>query len=254
MINCHCHSNASYCAEESMSLDLISAFVEKSEFIDKTVISDHSFALYFPADVAWSWEYMRDSSIFDSYRDAGSEKLLRHIGRIREFPSLIPGLEVEMMHDGRFTVDESLLFDIDVIIGSVHWLNAPSAPREMLKYWERHTMRILEKNVTILGHPFRWITNMFGAIPEKTVLKIVKAAYDTDTALELNSHYEIDTDTAMLRAAAQMRVPIAFSNDAHAPLELKDFEYHYSVIKKAELSLNDLVILNPDSGIPAWKL
>jgi histidinol phosphatase-like PHP family hydrolase len=244
MINCHCHSNISYCADESMTLELIAEFVRNADFIEQTAVTDHSFAIYFPSDVAWSWSYMQDSTIFDKFENAGTKKLLHHISDMKKYSELIPGVEVELMHDGRFTLDESLLPEIDIVIGSVHWLNAPSDPGDILKYWEKHTLQILEKNVDILGHPYRWIVNTLGSVPEKSIMRIAKAALDTNTALELNSHYEIDTDIAMLRIAAEFNIPIAFSIDAHWPSELKNFDYHYQVIKNAGLSLNELTIFN----------
>jgi len=243
MINYHCHSTRSYCAERTMTLDLIADAVRNDSNIEATALTDHSFALYFPEDIAWSWKYMTDSSVFDEYKKFGNQRIEEYLNAVSHYPEFLSGIEIEMMHDNRFTLDPEYFSKFEVVIGSVHWLN-PSSACNVIDFWKQHTLTILDKGVDILGHPFRWIMNYVEELPEKVMNEIIQAAYDTDTALELNSHYEISTDTFMLRKAAELNVKIAMSTDAHRPDELFDFTYHNLQIKHAGLSLNDLNILD----------
>ena len=243
MINYHCHSISSYCAERTMTLDLIVDSIKQDDNVQASALTDHSFALYFPEDVAWSWKYMNDSSVFDEYLEFGNKRVEEYLSSISNYNQLLSGIEIEMMHDNRFTIDPVYLKEFEVVIGSVHWLNPPVASSNILDFWKQHTIDIMNKGVDILGHPFRWILGAVDVLPENIMDEIIQVAYDTDTALELNSHYEISTDVMMLRKAAKLNVKIAMSTDAHRPDELFDFSYHYRQIAAAGLNITDLNIL-----------
>lgn len=249
MFNNHCHTDLSYCSEGGMTLDFIADRVKNSPSLSGVAITDHSFAIYFPEDVAWSWEYMVDSSIFDQYRDRGNKILNRHLQDIaaRKHDKLVPGLEVEIMHDNRFTVDPDLLKRVDLVIGSVHWLdiNLTSNENEILKIWEDYTMQLLDSGIDILGHPFRWLSGKISIVTDKVIKRVVKAAVERDVALELNSHYEIDTDIAMMREVLEQNAMIAFATDAHRQEEIDDFSYHIELLKKADICMDDLNIFTP---------
>jgi histidinol phosphatase-like PHP family hydrolase len=249
MFNNHCHTDLSYCSEGGMTLDFIADSVKNSPELDGLAITDHSFAIYFPKKVAWSWEYMLDSSVFDKFRDRGNEILEKHLQDIsaKKKDKLVPGIELELMHDGRFTVDPDLLKKVDLIIGSVHWLDIPLNPteNEILGIWENYTIQLLDSGIHILGHPFRWLSTKIPAVTEKVIKKIVKAATEKNVALELNSHFEIDTDITMLREIIEQDAMVSFATDAHRQSEIADFSYHMELLKKANISMNDLNVFTP---------
>jgi len=251
MFNNHCHTNLSYCAAKDMTLDFIADSVINSPSLDGVAITDHSFAIYFPSDLAWSWQYMLDSSIFDKYRDRGNEILKKHLQNIadKKKEHLLPGLEVEIMHDGRFTADPDLLKEVDVIIGSVHWLDIPpnSTENEIIGVWEKYTMALLDKEIHILGHPFRWLSTKIPTVPEQIIKKITTAATERNIALELNSHYEVQADIVMLQEIIQQNTSVAFATDAHRQEEIADFSYHSELLQKAEINLEKLNIFYPKS-------
>lgn len=249
MFNSHCHTDLSYCSEGGMTLDSIVGIVKRSSNLDKLAITDHSFAIYFPKDVAWSWKYMVDSSVFDKYRDYGNKILDQHLREIvaRKHDKLVPGLEVEMMHDGRLTVDPDLLEEVDLIIGSVHWLDISSTSNknELLRIWERHTMQLLDSGIHILGHPFRWLSTRYD-VSKDVIKRVVKAAAKRDVVLELNSHYEIGTDITMLREILEQNAMVTFATDAHRQEEVNDFSYHIKLLKEANISMDSLRVFEPD--------
>ena len=228
-----------------MSLDFLAESIQRLPQLDKITITDHSFAIYFPEALAWSWKYMTDSSIFDSYRDRGNTILDNHLRELhfRKFEGFIPGIEVEMMHDGRLTMDNAFRNRLDVIIGSIHFMPVSGlSSSEILKKWQYHTTELLNKGIDVLGHPFRWIINQNIDVSESIVRTIVGEAINAGVALELNSHYEIKTDSLMLREAIRQGAVIAFSTDAHNQVEVGNFSYHDSLLEKNQILLSDLKI------------
>lgn len=251
MFNCHCHTDLSYCSEGGMTLDFIAEVIRQEPELDGVAITDHSFAIYFPEGLAWSFDYMLDSKLFDENRDRGNAILEPHLQEIRkrEVDHLVPGIEVEMMHDGRFTVDPDLLKEIPLIIGSIHWLGIAfdSKTGEITNIWRQHTLDLLEKDIQILGHPFRWLSNRVPDISPALIKEIVSAAASNGVALEFNSHYEIDTDVQMIREIAEQGAQIAFSTDAHRQAEIADFSYHKRILQQAGVNLSDLNVFFPES-------
>ena len=234
-----------------MTLDYIAQSINSSPDLDGVAITDHSFAIYFPVDMAWSWKYMINSSIFDEYRDRGNAILDKHLQEIkqRKHQHLIPGIEVEMMHDGRFTIDPELLKNIDLVIGSIHWLDIPenATSNEIIKIWEYNTFKLMDKGINILGHPFRWLSNRIPFISDEIIKKTVKAAKKSNVALELNSHLEIDTDLKMMQEIVEQNASVAFATDAHRQTEIADFSYHKGLMLKAGISPNDLNLFTPET-------
>jgi histidinol phosphatase-like PHP family hydrolase len=103
------------------------------------------------------------------------------------------------MHDGRFTFSPEFRKDIDVLIGSVHYLAYPpnASAEEIFETWLDNTMRLIHSGIDILGHPFRWISDRV-AISDRTIREVVAEAVRNDVVLEFNSHFEIDTDSKMI--------------------------------------------------------
>ena len=249
MFNNHCHSDLSYCSEGGMSLNFISSIIQSTPSLDGVAITDHSFQLYFPEDVAWSWEFMLDSSIWDKFRKRGYENCTNYFAELEKYKDqhIFPGIEVEMMHDGRFTIEQEFLDRINHIIGSIHWLQIPVNTSEStaLKIWLNHTYALLDKKINILGHPFRVIVKYVEKLDNKIIKNVVARAAANDIALEFNSHFEIDTDIAMLRECCEQNAKVAFSTDAHRQEEINDFSYHLNTLAKAGITLDDLNIYTP---------
>lgn len=250
--DCHSHTNASYCCDPGLAPEsYVAALKAKTDF-ERVFITDHSMALYFPTEVAWGWKYITDSSVFDAHKDFGDTRLDAHLAKLSKFKDsgVLPGIETEMMHDGRFTFNPEFRPRLAIMIGSVHWLplskEAGSPPDEILRLWTEHTLGIIDSGVDILGHPFRWLAYQLPCPVERRLIKeTVSRAKAAGVALELNSHYKIDTDVEMLREAAGQGAAVAFATDAHRPDELLDFSYHLAALEKAGLKLSDLKLYDP---------
>lgn len=251
MIDVHTHTGLSYCAEGDLSPKIYAKYLESDQTIESIYITDHGMAIYFPEEVAWSWEFITDSSIFDTYRDRGNRILAKHLEDLNTFSSygIFPGIEVEMMNDGRLPVDDCFRDKLDVLIGSVHFLPVSHhnchSENEIINYWKKHVFLLIEKGIDILGHPFRWLSNQV-TVPEHLINEITIAAVANDVALELNSHIMTETaDRAMITTAVNSGAKIAFGTDSHRRAEIGDFSYHLSILDQCHLSLSDLNLFIP---------
>ncbi|MCK5843554.1 MAG: hypothetical protein KAG97_02530 [Victivallales bacterium] len=257
MIDCHFHTNRSYCADEDMTLELAVGTIETSDGLDGIVITDHTFSIYFPLEVAWSWSYMSDPSVFDAHREFGNERMETYLEDVAAFQKrgLLTGLETELMPDGRFTFDPEYRSSLDLLIGSVHFLPFPDnvSDSEALDIWRRNTSGLINGGIDVLGHPFRFISNMI-TVTKEMVRDVVREAAAVGVALELNSHCEVpDADILMLREIAEIGAKLALSTDAHRSDEAGVFSYHERVMGMAGLSLSDFDVFVPGGIVPKNK-
>jgi histidinol phosphatase-like PHP family hydrolase len=242
MFDCHFHTDLSYCSEGGMTLDFIADSIEKIEHLDGIAVTDHSFALYFPENIAWEWEYMHNSAVYDKFIERGNSNLDTYLTSIEKYRerNILPGLETEIMHDGRFTFDLSFRSRIDILIGSVHFLPLPqnASKSEIMNVWHKNTMQLLNSGIDILGHPFRWISK-YVPVSDNLIKEIVHEAKLNNVAIEFNSHFEIDTDSRMIDEVIKQDVPLALSSDSHNQNETGDFSYQLNLLAQKKLSLSD---------------
>jgi len=238
----------SYCAEPSLTPEIYANLVKTNSEIDAVCVTDHGMAVYFPPEIAWKWEYISDSRIFDSQRSWGNSRLSAHLAKLEKLrdSNIFSGLEVEMMHDGRLTIDDSFRKEIDILIGSVHFLSAgiDENMKTVLDTWKKHTKHLINSGIDVLGHPFRWISNQL-PVSKEIVRQIVREAKNADIAMELNGHYVVSTDIDMLHACVEFGVPVSIGTDSHAQSEIGDFSYHLATIDAAGLSLAGIKLFAP---------
>ena len=245
MFDCHFHTDLSYCSEGGMTLDFIGESIQSREDIDGVAVTDHSFALYFPEDVAWEWEYMFDSRVYDKFIERGNSNIDAYLKSVEEYrpQGILTGLETEIMHDGRFTFDQSFRSRIDILIGSVHFLPLPATASndDIFQEWYKNTMQLLNAGIDIIGHPFRWLSNRM-PVSDSLIHEIVKEAKANNVAIEFNSHFEIDTDNRMLDEVLAQDAKLAFSTDSHNPKEFGDFSYQLNLLQEKDLKVSDFNI------------
>jgi histidinol phosphatase-like PHP family hydrolase len=228
-----------------MTLDFIADSIEQIDHLDGVAVTDHSFALYFPEDVAWDWEYMYNSKVYDKFRDRGNANIDAYLTSVENYRDrgIVPGLETEIMHDGRFTFDQSFRSRIEILIGSVHFLALPAkaSGSDVFEIWHKNTMQLLNSGIDILGHPFRWISKHIH-VSDAVIHEIVREAKINNVAIEFNSHFEIDTDSRMLDEVIEQDVELALSSDSHNQKEIGDFSYQLKILKEKDLTLSDFRI------------
>jgi len=244
----HAHTWLSYCAEDPIGVSEYAGAIERGDSLRTVAITNHGFALYFPEDLAWSWRFMEEPALFDEWREWGNGRLVPHLDEVDSFRDrgLRTGVEVEMMGDGRLTVDPRLRDRLDVIVGSVHWLRSEGGkPAKLLDEWMRHNRELVRTGIDILGHPLRLLAKYVQPLPAEIVPFVVDIARDAGVAIELNGHYVVEADRDLLLEAVRRDVPVTLSTDSHRFSEIGRFEYHLGLIADAGLKPGDLKLWRP---------
>ena len=246
----HCHSTLSYCANDEMRLKNITKQLEDSKNCNKLAITDHGFAVYFPLEIVLTWKFMIDNGyLFELYREQGNKKLAKHLKKITKLknPNLLTGIEVELMNNNQLTIDDQFLEELDIIIGSVHWLPVLQETNNkniLFDAWWDNTQQLLEHNITILGHPLRFLFNRKIDPTEKQIDEMVKLAKEKNVALELNStgkHYQ--QDLPLLKSILKHEATLSLANDSHRLNTIGLFDYHANCAYMLGVKLSDFNIL-----------
>ena len=134
---------------------------------------------------------------------------------------LLHGIEVDILADGTLSLPVPVLADLDLVVASVH-----SAFRQEKDVMTRRILSAMASDhVDIIGHP----TGRLLGSRESSLLdidRIIDAARDTGTALEINaSPLRMDLDDAPIRQARDAGVMLAIGTDAHTAGELDHMKY-----------------------------
>ena len=132
--------------------------------------------------------------------------------------TILKGAEVDILNDGRLFMGDETLKNLDVVGASVH--SNFKMPKE--KMTERIIRAMKNPNVNILFHP---TGRLIGMRPpyEVDIEKIIRAAKETGTILEINSYFNrLDLKDEYVRMAKNAGVKIAINSDAHS---ISHFQY-----------------------------
>ena len=253
MIDFHSHTSFSYCADKDVNLSCYEDAIEKNPLLDEVCITDHGMAIYFPDEIAWKWEFVKNESILDKYIHDGNSKLEKYLSLFSVYNNsgIHCGIEVEMSESGRLIYDPFYRDKLIPLIGSVHFLFSSKkygfSLCDILNEWSYHTEKLICSGIDILAHPFRWIC---GQVPIDNYLigRIVKRAYNEGVALEINGHnitFPIYVaDKTMLRIAAEIGAKISFGVDAHRKEDIGDFSYHMKLLNDCGMNIKDINLLS----------
>ena len=150
---------------------------------------------------------------------------------------LLAGSECDILADGSLDYEDAVLAELDYVVAS---------PHVALKQDEKKaTARILKavdsRYVTIVGHPTGRLINRRPGLP-LDVGKIVKAAADSGTALEINAAYpRLDLNDLHARQALAAGVTLSINTDAHSTQGLGRTEYGVAVARRAGAEKKDVL-------------
>ena len=216
----HLHSRWS---DGSSSIEALAARAKLMGY-DYLVISDHSQSLRIA-------------------RGLSVERLREQISEIRKLNSKIRGIrilagsEVDILNDGRLDFPDDLLAELDYVTASVHSGFKQSA--------DRITGRIVKAMenpyVTSVGHPTGRLIGEREAYGIDTD-RVLSAARETGTALELNAYYQrLDAGDLLCRRAGDMSVPIAIGTDAHSAEQMWMMDLGVSIARRGWLEKKDVL-------------
>jgi len=174
------------------------------------------------------------------------ERALAHLERIRAADAqfsqrsgfrIFTGIEVDILADGRLDLDDAVLAQMDVVIGSVHsrFEQSPTAMTERL------LRAIANPNLRILGHPTGrlLLRREPFAFDAGVVFEACRAA---GVALEINAAPErLDLNDVHARLCRQRGIPIVINTDAHHTRHLDLMRYGVQVARRAWLEAGDVL-------------
>ena len=138
---------------------------------------------------------------------------------------LLPGIEVDILENGRLDQTPKMLKQLDVVVASVH--SKLRADSETMT--QRMVGGISQKYTNVLGHcTGRLVEGGRGTRPESQFdAEVVFAAcVQFDVAVEINSRPERrDPPSRLIQLALEMGCLFSIDTDAHAPGQLSFQEY-----------------------------
>jgi DNA polymerase (family 10) len=169
-------------------------------------------------------EHSRSSTIANGL---SIERMLKHVDHVRAVAQKIKGLrvlistEVDILADGRLDYPDRVLETCDIVTASIH-----SGLRQKREQITGRFLRAMENpHVHIIGH----VTGrLLGQRPPSDVdiERIVRAAAETGTALELNAAWQrLDLCDLHVRLAIEGGAMLVIGTDAHAIDQLDQMRY-----------------------------
>ncbi|MFO7768468.1 MAG: DNA polymerase/3'-5' exonuclease PolX [bacterium] len=180
----------------------------------------------------------------------GLDRMERQIERVRELDAafddidVLAGSEVDILKDGSLDYPDGLLERLDVVIASVHTHFGMSEEEQT-----RRVCRAMENPFAFaLGHPTGRLLGERDPY-DIDMDRVLEKAAETGTALEINANpRRLDLTDRRARQAADMRIPILISTDAHRRGQLDFMDLGVKVARRAWLEA-DMVVntLPPDA-------
>lgn len=211
----HAHTNAS---DGSLSLsELIRS--AKDRGFHTIAVTDHSRS----SVQANGLDVDRLRRHIDAIRDAGEK-----IGGIQ----VLAGSEVDIHPDGHLDYEDEILALLDIVVASPH----ASLKQDPAKATERLLAAVRHPLVDILGHPTGRIINGRPGL-EPDMSKVIAAAKECSTALEVNAHWmRLDLRDVHVRAAADAGVFIAIDCDVHSREDFDNLRYGVMTARRGWLT------------------
>jgi DNA polymerase (family 10) len=205
---------------------------------------------------AHGYEYMAITDHSQSLAIAGGLTPERLLGQIREARAaedrvgirIYAGSEVDIRADGTMDYDDSVLSQLDFVIGSAHMHN-----RQDREAQTKRVIRAIENpHVDMIAHPTARLINRRD--PFSIDLEaMIEAAVRTGTALEINAAPErLDLSAENAKLAAQMGAHIMIDTDAHAIGNYDLMHYGIDVARRAWLTADQVLNTRSRAGFESW--
>jgi DNA polymerase (family X) len=149
-----------------------------------------------------------------------ADKISQLNDRLREEEfRILSSAEVNIMKDGSLDIPNTVLDKLDIVGAAIHsHFNLPIETQT-----ERLIKAAKNPSVDILFHPTGRLINKRAGYP-LDIEKVIEAAKDTNTVLEIDAHYDrLDLKDEYVRMAVRNGVKLVIDSDAHHPI-------HYSFL------------------------
>jgi len=161
------------------------------------------------------------------------DRLNSELGGIR----LLRGSEVDILETGELDFPESLLEQLEVVIGSIHaryQMDEEQMTRRVLRAFDNPCLHIL-------GHATGRLINSRDPYPLR-MEQILDRAAEKGVALEVNGNpHRLDLKAEHVRMALQRGVKLVVSTDAHSVRELGHLRYAVGTARKGWARQSDVL-------------
>jgi DNA polymerase (family 10) len=195
-------------------------------------------------------EYLAITEHSDRLKIAGgleSSRLLAQIDEIDRLNqelsdiTLLKGIEVEILQDGRLDLSDEVLGRLDLVIGSIHSYFGLSI--------DKQTDRILRamdhRYFSILAHPINRLIDERPPI-EVEMIKVIQKAKDRGCYMELNSNpRRLDLYDTYCQIAKDEGVLVAIDSDSHSMDSFDHLRYGVGQARRGWLEKGDVVNTRP---------
>lgn len=170
------------------------------------------------------------------------DELREQIGRIREVAADAPievfaGVEANIDAEGRITVADDVLADLDIVVASIH--SAMDMDAEAAT--ERLVTAIEHPSVDVIGHPSTRLINRRPAMPFD-VERVAAAAAEHGTALEVNANpARLDLWGSAVHTAIDAGATVVIDTDAHSPGEFANMRYGVHTARRGWAEVPDVL-------------
>jgi DNA polymerase (family 10) len=172
-----------------------------------------------------------------------ADRLRRHAERIRDLAgrlknfSLLAGIEVDILKDGRLDLPVKVLEGLDWVVASVHSV----FEMDEAKMTERLLAAVRSGVVNCLGHPFGRLIGSRDPI-RFDVDRVFEACREHGVCLEINSYPDrLDLPDIYCKRAKEAGVTMVISTDAHKPADLDLMPFGVSVARRGWLEKRDVL-------------
>jgi DNA polymerase (family 10) len=173
----------------------------------------------------------------DPSRLARQTREIDHLNEKLHGFTVLKGIEVDILKDGRLDLPDSSLAKLDVVIAAVH--SFFDLPREQQTY---RIVRAMEnRHVSIIAHP---TGRLIGEREPYDIDmdRVLAAARDTRCYLEINAEPDrLDLNDIHAHAAKSKGVKIAISTDAHSVNAFRYMRFGVDQARRGWLTADDVI-------------
>jgi DNA polymerase (family 10) len=150
--------------------------------------------------------------------------------------TILKGTECDILSDGLMDLPDSILKDLDFVVGSVH-----SAFRQDIDTMTDRIIRAIHnENVDCIGHPTGRLIQRRRAYTVN-LEKVFEAAAEQGVMMEINAYPErLDLDDVNCRAAIEQGITVAIGTDSHAPNQMEFMPLGVSVARRGWLEAKNV--------------
>jgi len=155
--------------------------------------------------------------------------------------TILTGIEVDILKDGRLDLPDSVLSRLDVVVASVHsFFDLPRAAQT-----DRLLRAMENRHVAILGHP----TGRLLGVREPydvDMERVIAAARELGCCLEINAEPDrLDLNDIHAHAAKAAGVKVAISTDAHSVNAFAYIRFGIDQARRGWLTADDVINTRP---------